>query len=85
MCIIKKLIIIEQIADERLEYLNEVENYSTEDRKIIELLNQEDETVKIINNIIDNSSKNNVIRMKGHYEGVRELSRNLLEYIKESA
>jgi sugar-specific transcriptional regulator TrmB len=85
MCIIKKLIIIEEIADERLEYLNEIEHSSKENRKIIELLNQEDETVKTINKIIDNSSKEDVIRLKGHYEGVRELSRNLIEHIKESA
>jgi hypothetical protein len=74
---------------ERLNYLNEIENKSEKERKIIKLFNDKNETVEVINNILEGKNeketKKEIITMKCHYEGIIELSRHLKEYIKETA
>jgi hypothetical protein len=85
MCIIRELVRIETDVKNKLGYLESVKDKTCKERKIIELFNQEDRCVKIINEMLEDSSREDVIKLEGHYEGVKELSRHLIEYIKESA
>jgi hypothetical protein len=85
MCIIRELVRIEKEVKNKLGYLESVMYKTDKERKIIELFNQEDKDIIVVNEMLKDTNKEDVIKLKAHYEGVKELSSHLIEYIKESA